>query len=92
MTISTRWRGSCSPGDKGRKDPHGASVPERLRPVHAGNSGRKLDAPDEPKIECAARELEEETGFRSETLEFLMTVNTTVAFCDEQIGVYIAKD
>ena len=52
----------------------------------------KLDAPDEPKIECAARELEEETGFRSETLEFLMTVNTTVAFCDEQIGVYIAKD
>ena len=21
-----------------------------------------------------------------------MTVNTTVAFCDEQIGVYIAKD
>ena len=36
--------------------------------------------------------LEEETGFRSETLEFLMTVNTTVAFCDEQIGVYIAKD
>ena len=31
----------------------------------------KLDAPDEPKIECAARELEEETGFRSETLEFL---------------------
>ena len=52
----------------------------------------KLDAPDEPKIECAARELEEETGFRGETLEFLMTVNTTVAFCDEQIGVYIAKD
>ena len=52
----------------------------------------KLDATDEPKIECAARELEEETGFRSETLEFLMTVNTTVAFCDEQIGVYIAKD
>lgn len=52
----------------------------------------KLDAPDEPKIECAARELEEETGFRSENLEFLMTVNTTVAFCDERIGVYIAKD
>ena len=47
---------------------------------------------DEPKIECAARELEEETGFRSENLEFLMTVNTTVAFCDERIGVYIAKD
>ena len=52
----------------------------------------KLDAPDEPMLECAALELEEETGFRSENLEFLMTVNTTVAFCDEKIGVYIAKD
>lgn len=52
----------------------------------------KLDAPDEPKIECASRELEEETGFRSENLEYLMTINTTVAFCDELIGVYIARD
>ena len=47
----------------------------------------KLDAPDEPKIECAARELEEETGFRSENLEFLMTVNTTVAFCGASCAV-----
>ena len=51
----------------------------------------KLEKDEEP-IACAARELEEETGFRSENLEFLMTVNTTVAFCDEKIGVYIAKD
>ena len=29
----------------------------------------KLDAPGEPKIDCAYRELEEETGFRSENLE-----------------------
>lgn len=52
----------------------------------------KLDAPDEPKIDCAYRELEEETGFRSENLEYLMTINTTEAFCDECIGVYIARD
>ena len=52
----------------------------------------KLDAPDEPKIECAARELEEETGFRSENLEFLMTVNTTVAFCDEAVDIFVATD
>lgn len=52
----------------------------------------KLDAPDEPMIECAARELEEETGYRSEHLEYLMTLNTTVAFCDEKIGVYLATD
>ena len=28
----------------------------------------KLDAPGEPGIECASRELEEETGYRSEDL------------------------
>ena len=52
----------------------------------------KLDDPKEPKKECAYRELEEETGYRSENLEYLMTINTTVAFCDECIGVYIARD
>lgn len=52
----------------------------------------KLDEPDEPKIDCAYRELEEETGYRTDKLEYLMTINTTVAFCDECIGVYIAKD
>ena len=34
----------------------------------------KLDAPDEPKIECAYRELEEETGYRTEKLEYLMSL------------------
>ena len=33
----------------------------------------KVDAPDEPRIECGYRELEEETGFRTEHLEYLMT-------------------
>ncbi len=52
----------------------------------------KVDAPDEPRIECAYRELEEETGFRTEKLEYLMTIHTTVAFCDEAIDVFLAKD
>ena len=52
----------------------------------------KLDAPDEPKIECAYRELEEETGFRTEKLEYLMSVNTTVAFCDEAIDIFVAHN
>ena len=38
----------------------------------------KLDAPDEPKITCAYRELEEETGFRSDNLEYLISINTTI--------------
>lgn len=52
----------------------------------------KLDSPDEPKIECAYRELEEETGYRCEQLEYLLTVNTTIAFCDEAIDIFVAKD
>lgn len=51
-----------------------------------------LDEADEPGIECASRELEEETGFRSENLEWLITLRTTVAFCNERIEVYVAKD
>lgn len=47
---------------------------------------------EEPKIECAARELEEETGYRSENLELLINVNTTVAFCNEFIGIFVARD
>lgn len=41
---------------------------------------------------CAARELEEETGYRSDHLEFLISLKTTVAFCDEFIDVYLATD
>lgn len=51
----------------------------------------KLDAPGEPGIECASRELEEETGYRSEDLEWLITLRTTVAFCDEKIDIYVAE-
>lgn len=39
----------------------------------------KLDDPKEEGIVCAKRELEEETGFRSEQLEWLITLRTTVA-------------
>ncbi|HJD43263.1 MAG TPA: NUDIX hydrolase [Candidatus Mediterraneibacter quadrami] len=51
-----------------------------------------LDAEDEPGLACASRELEEETGYRSENLEWLITLRTTVAFCNEKIEVYVAKD
>ena len=47
---------------------------------------------DEPGIVCAGRELEEETGFRSENLEWLITLRTTVAFCNERIEVFVARD
>ena len=52
----------------------------------------KLDVPDEPGIECAARELEEETGYKSDHLEWLLTLRTTVALCNERIEIFAAKD
>ena len=44
----------------------------------------------EPGSVCAARELEEETGYRAGKMELLVTVATTVAFCNEVIGIYLA--
>ena len=52
----------------------------------------KLDTPDEPTLACATRELEEETGYKSSDFEYLLTVNTTVAFCDEKIDIYLARN
>ncbi len=52
----------------------------------------KLDDPKEPGIQCASRELEEETGYRSDRLEKLLTLRTTVAFCDERIEIFLARD
>ena len=52
----------------------------------------KVDSPEEPRIDCAYRELEEETGFKTDKLEYLMTVNTTVALCNEAIDIFVAKN
>ena len=51
----------------------------------------KLDDPEEKGILCAARELEEETGYKSEQLEWLINIRTTVALCNEKIEVYVAR-
>lgn len=51
----------------------------------------KLDDPKEPTLDCAKRELEEETGYYTEDFEYLLTVNTTVAFCNEKIDLYLAR-
>lgn len=50
------------------------------------------DSVTEPTIECASRELEEETGYRCDNLEFLLSLRTTVAFCNEMVDVYVARD
>lgn len=52
----------------------------------------KLDDPKEAGIVCASRELEEESGYRCENLEWLITLRTTVAFCDERIEIFVARN
>ncbi len=50
-----------------------------------------LDTAEEPHYEAAMRELREETGYTTENLELLIVLNTTVAFCNEKISVYVAR-
>ncbi|MCR5655667.1 MAG: NUDIX hydrolase [Lachnospiraceae bacterium] len=52
------------------------------------------ESTDEPYIDCAKRELEEETGFKCEyeDMEFLLSLKTTVAFCNEQIEIYVVRN
>ena len=52
----------------------------------------KLDDPEERGIVCASRELEEETGYRSDKLEWMITLRTTVAFCNERIEIFVAHN
>ena len=50
------------------------------------------DSVTEDTAVCAARELEEETGYQSRKLQKLLSLRTTVAFCNEMIDVYLARD
>lgn len=51
-----------------------------------------LNGREEPMIEAAKRELMEETGFVSDDLELLISIKTTVAFCNEKIDIFVAKN
>ena len=52
------------------------------------------DSKTEDTAYCAAREMEEETGYRSTNVKHLLSLRTTVAFCDEAVvgfmAVYVA--
>lgn len=48
--------------------------------------------PGEDTKTAATRELEEETGYKSDTISFLVSIYTTVAFCNEKIDIYVAEN
>ena len=52
----------------------------------------KLDSADEQGLLCATRELEEETGYRSDDIDWLLTLRTTLGFCNEKIEIYVARN
>ena len=55
----------------------------------------KVDSREEPRRICAFRELEEETGYKvasPDELEFLIRIDTMVAFGDEEIDIFVARN
>ncbi|SKC72410.1 NUDIX hydrolase [Maledivibacter halophilus] len=63
------------------------AVEDCLLEVPAG----KLEIGEEP-LDCAKRELLEETGYKSDNLEYLFKFYTSPGFCNEEISVFVAKD
>ena len=51
----------------------------------------KLDSADEDPLDCAVRELKEETGLSAEHMTHLTTILTTPGFCTEKIAIYLAQ-
>lgn len=51
----------------------------------------KLDKGEDPKI-CAARELQEETGYTAGKISKLGEIYTSPGFCDETLHIYLAEN
>ncbi|MBQ9378059.1 MAG: NUDIX hydrolase [Schwartzia sp.] len=51
----------------------------------------KLDVPGEDPLECAKRELKEETGYTAAAYTKLFSLATTVGFSNEWIHIYLAE-
>jgi len=51
-----------------------------------------LDKEGEEPLDCAQRELKEETGFKAKKWSKLASIKTTPGFCDEVIHIFLAED
>ena len=51
----------------------------------------KLDSGEAP-LDCAYRELEEETGYRTNKLTFLTNIHPAIGFSNEKMWMYLAEE
>lgn len=50
----------------------------------------KID-PDEDALDCAKRELEEETGYSAAEWQYVCTIHNAIAYSDEHLDLYLAR-
>ena len=50
----------------------------------------KID-PDETLLDCAKRELQEETGYTATDWQFLCTIHNAIAYSDEHLDIFLAR-
>lgn len=51
----------------------------------------KID-PNENPLDCAKRELQEETGYTARDWKFVCTIHNAIAYSDEHLDIYLARD
>ena len=66
---------------------HRVAVDRMTLEIPAG----KLDSADEDPLDCAVRELREESGLAAERMTLLTSLLTTPGFCTEKIAIYLAQ-
>jgi ADP-ribose pyrophosphatase len=61
-----------------------------LRQVFIEYPAGKID-PNEDPLDCAKRELEEETGYTATDWQFVCTIHNAIAYSDEHLDIYLAR-